>query len=327
MQAMRLNPSAKDPLLLAADLPLPQPGEGEILVRVHAAGVTPTELLWYPTLHHKDGSPRTQAIPGHEFSGVVAAVGPTPATAPEPAIKPATAASSGAVSFHPGQEIYGLNDWFAEGATAEYCLTQPSSIAPRPASLSHQQAAAVPISALTAIQGLFDRGRLQTGERVLIHGASGAVGLFAVQLARLHGAEVIATASASDAPFLRDLGATQIIDYHATRFEDQVRNVDVVLDAVGGDTLIRSFALLNPGGRSVTIAADAESTTDQRIKDAFFIVEPNQQQLLDTASLIAQGKLRVFVKAVYPLADAATAYSSTATPPGAHGKAVIAVPA
>jgi NADPH:quinone reductase-like Zn-dependent oxidoreductase len=177
MKAMRVNGMGQGPALVAAELPEPQPAEGELLIRVRAAGVTPTELVWYPTTHKKEGGARTNAVPGHEFSGVVAALG------------------RGVHDFHVEDEIYGMNDWFADGATAEFCLTQPQNIALKPKSLTHERAATVPIGALTAWQGLIARAKMQAGERVLIHGAAGAVGLFVVQLAHLHGAYVIATAS------------------------------------------------------------------------------------------------------------------------------------
>ena len=309
MKAMRVNDAQRGIVLIPAALPQPQPGEGELLIRVRATGVTPTELLWYPTTHTKEGGARTSAVPGHEFSGVVAALG------------------NGTNSFNVGDEIYGMNDWFAEGATAEFCLTQPQNIAPKPKALTHELAATVPIGALTAWQGLLDRAKLQTGERVLIHGAAGAVGLFAVQLAHLHGACVIATASGRNAEFLRQLGADEVIDYTTSRFEDEVENVDIVFDAVGGETLDRSWNVLKPGGRMVTIAADSEGTQDQRVKDAFFIVEPNQRQLLDLAKLLDAGTLKAFVSAVVPLEEASVAYSRGVRDKHSYGKVVIAVSA
>jgi NADPH:quinone reductase-like Zn-dependent oxidoreductase len=309
MKAMRVNDAQRGIVLIPAALPQPQPGEGELLIRVRATGVTPTELLWYPTTHTKEGGARTSAVPGHEFSGVVAALG------------------NGTNSFNVGDEIYGMNDWFAEGATAEFCLTQPQNIAPKPKALTHELAAAVPIGALTAWQGLLDRAKLQTGERVLIHGAAGAVGLFAVQLAHLHGACVIATASGRNAEFLRQLGADEVIDYTTSRFEDEVENVDIVFDAVGGETLDRSWNVLKPRGRMVTIAADSEGTQEQRVKDAFFIVEPNQRQLLDLAKLLDAGTLKAFVSAVVPLEEASVAYSRAVRDKRSYGKIVIAVSA
>src|SRR5215471_21661038 len=141
MKAMRVNNAQQSPLLVAASLNQPEPGDGELLIRVRATGVTPTELLWYPTTHTKAGGARTDAVPGHEFSGVIAALG------------------KGANNFNVGDEIYGMNDWFAEGATAEFCLTQPQNIALKPKSLTHELAATVPIGALTAWQGLLDHAR------------------------------------------------------------------------------------------------------------------------------------------------------------------------
>jgi NADPH:quinone reductase-like Zn-dependent oxidoreductase len=304
--------------LAPAELPQPKPSPGEVLIRVHAAGVTPTELMWSPTTQTKDGGQRKGAVPGHEFSGTIAALG------------------SDVKSLQVADEVYGMNDWFADGATAEFCVTVPSSIAPKPKSLSHQEAATVHIGALTAWQGLFDRAKLQRGERVLIHGAAGAVGIFAVQLARRAGAHVIATASAADIAFLRQLGAREVIDYRGERFEQKAINIDVVFDAVGDDTLARSWQVLKPNGRLVTIAASSESasdsrasdsrTSDLRTKDAFFIVEPEREQLVEVASLIDSGELSTFVGAAVPLEQAGAAYRREIAATG-KGKVVVSIPA
>jgi NADPH:quinone reductase-like Zn-dependent oxidoreductase len=309
MRAMRLLGSENATELRGADLPQPQPGVNEVLVRVHAAGVTTTELDWYPTTHTKSGDPRTGAIPAHEFSGVVAAVGDQ--------VRDVTA----------GQEIYGMNDWFVEGALAEYCIAVPPGIAPKPASLSHIEAAAVPIPALTAWQGLFDRAKLQSGERVLIHGGAGAVGVFAIQLAHLHGAHVITTAAPRNREFVQQLGADQVIDYTSQRFEDVARDIDVVFDVLGGDTLHRSWNVLKPNGRMVEISssAEAEAKSNLRVAQAFFIVEPNQQQLIEVAKLIDAAKLQVFVDAVVPLAEAADAYTGRLKRSQGRGKIVVDV--
>src|SRR5262245_44348145 len=244
MRIMRLSDSAQSSELVEEHIPQPQPQRGELLVRVYAAGVTSKELVWYPTTHNKEGGRRNRAVPGHEFSGVIAAVG------------------EDTVGFEVGQEVYGMNDWFTDGALAEYCITQPTSVAQKPSRLTHVEAATVPISALTAWQGLFDRARLKSGEHVLVHGGAGAVGIFAIQLARFRGAHVTTTASARNHAFVAQLGAAQVIDYRAVRFEDNIRDIDVVFDTVGGDTLQRSWAVLKPGGRMITIAADSEYTTD-----------------------------------------------------------------
>src|SRR5215470_5601859 len=250
MKAMQVNKADQGPVLIPVELQKPEPGSGEILIHVHAAGVTPTELLWYPTTHAKSGTARVRAVPGHEFSGVITAIG------------------KDVQDFEAGDEVYGMNDWFADGATAEYCITLPQNIARKPATLSHEAAASVPIGALSAWQGLIERAKLEAGERVLIHGGAGAVGLYAVQLAHIRGAHVITTVSTQDIDFVKQLGADEAIDYKASRFEREVRDVDVVFDAVGGDTFERSWGVLKPGGRMVTIAANSEGTADQRVKDA-----------------------------------------------------------
>ena len=294
--------------LTPGDLPRPTPGAGEILIRVHAAGVTPTELAWYPTTHTKAGGPRTDAVPGHEFSGTIESVGPS------------TADSS------IGQEVYGMNDWFAEGATADFCITRPEWVAPKPARLSHAEAASVPIGALTAWQGLFDRAQLQPGERVLIHGGSGAVGVYAIQLARRHGARVITTASVKNAEFLRGLGAEQVIDYRTEPFDKIVKQVDVVFDAVGGETLERSWNLLGANGRLVTIASNSEGTQDERTKKAFFIVEPKRAQLITIGSLLEAASLIPVVDVVVPFSQAGAAYSGEIQNRPGRGKLVVSIP-
>jgi NADPH:quinone reductase-like Zn-dependent oxidoreductase len=188
-----------------------------------------------------------------------------------------------------------MNDWFADGAMAEYCITQPSSVAHKPPHLTHVEAASVPIGALMAWQGLFDRARLQAGERLLVHGGAGAVGIFAIQLARFRGARVTATASARNLAFVTGLGADQVIDYRAVRFEEHVSGMDVVFDTVGGDTPQRSWGVLNSGGRMITIAAERETTTDRRVQQAFFIVEPNHEQLIRIGDLLESGALHPVV--------------------------------
>jgi NADPH:quinone reductase-like Zn-dependent oxidoreductase len=271
--------------------PAPRPGEGEVLVRVHAAGVTPTELTWVPTWTTRTGEPRPlPVIPGHEFSGEIAALG------------------AGVKEVGVGDLVYGLNDWYRDGAQAEYCVARVADLATKPASLDHVHAAATPISALTAWQGLIERGRLVAGERVLIHGAAGGVGSFAVQLARWRGARVTGTASHSNLDFVRRLGADEVIDYQATRFEDVVRDFDVVFDTVGGETLERSWGVLKPGGTVVTIGASGERTADERTRAAFFIVEPSRSQLEEIAWLIDSGAIRPIVGSVFPLAEARQAY-------------------
>jgi len=302
MKALRLNGTPAAPILRLEEIPAPSPGDNEVLIRLFAAAVTPTELGWYPTTHTRDGAPRTGAVPGHEFSGIVEATGRNVA------------------ALVAGTPVFGMNDWFADGASAEYCLALPDHLAHKPASLSHEAAATVPISALTAWQGLFDRAHVQRGERILIHGGGGAVGLFAVQLAHRAGAHVIATASAPSHTLLRELGADELIDYHATGFEDVVSSVDVVFDTVGGETLSRSWPLLLNSDRLVTIASEGER--DPRAQRAFFIVEPHRAQLEQVAALLDRGELRTFIKNVYTLENGAEAYTA---PSAGYGKNVVSI--
>lgn len=307
MKIMRLSDSGQPPLLVEENVPRPQPGRGELLVQIYAAGVTPTELLWYPTAHKKNGEKRSRAVPGHEFSGVIAAVG------------------EATVGFEIGREVYGMNDWFADGAMAEYCIAQPTGVAAKPKRSTPIEAASVPIGALTAWQGLIDRAKLQAGQHVLVHGGAGAVGSFAIQLARLRGAHVTATASARNLAFVSGLGAERVIDYRVARFEATVSGMDVVFDTVGGETLQRSWSVLKPGGKMITIAADSEVTSDERVKQAFFIVEANHQQLSQISELLDAGDLHTVVDAVLPLEQAAAAYGGEVQSRLGRGKMVVAV--
>src|ERR1043166_1751218 len=304
MKAIRLHARGGPEAFTYEDAPQPRPGEGEVLVRVHAAGVIHTELSWIPTWTTQAGEPRSlPVIPGHEFSGEIAALG----------------ARVGGVSV--GDLVYGLNDWYRDGASAEYCAARVADIARKPAVVDHVHAAAAPISALTAWQGLVERAGLVAGQRVLIHGAAGGVGTFAVQLARWRGARVTGTASAANLDLVRSLGADEVIDYRAQRVENVVRDVDVVFDTVGGETLEKSWGVLKSGGKLITVAASGERTTDERIRAAYFIVEPNRTQLAEFARLIDEGALRPIVGAVFPLAEARQAYQYKT----GYGKVVLRV--
>ena len=307
MKVMRFNDSIDSPALIAGTAPEPVPGPGEVLVRLHAAGVTPSELTWYPTTQARDGGVRSGAIPGHEFSGVIQAVG----------------AHLDANEI--GQDVFGMNDWFADGATADYCTAPRSAIAVKPSRLSHAEAASVPIGVLTAWQGLLDRAKVQAGERVLIHGGSGAVGVYAIQLARRAGARITTSASPRNFELLRELGADEVIDYRAGYGAELLHDFDVVFDSVGGETLKRSWDLLKPDGRMVTIVEKSEGTQDDRTAKAFFIVEPNRNQLTEIAALFDAGHLRCFVDAVVPFSHASDAYSGKAQGRRGQGKVVISL--
>ena len=305
MKAWVTGDSPKAPPMLVYDAPVPTPGPGEILVRVQAAGVTPTELSWYPTSHHRDGSPRTRAILGHEFAGTIVAVG------------------EGVTAYSGGEEIFGMNDWFEPGVIAEFCVTTPGFVALKPRSLSFAEAATVPIGALTAWQGLVERAMLQKGERVLIHGGAGAVGVYAVQLARLQQAHVITTASERNRQFLMQLGANEVIDYRTQDFAEAARGIDVVFDTVGGEVLRRSWELLNPGGRLVTIASDPDLEKEQRHKNAFLLVQANGEQLARIARLLDDGTLHTVIDAIIPCTQADAAFCGRIPHRMGRGKMVV----
>jgi NADPH:quinone reductase-like Zn-dependent oxidoreductase len=304
MRAIRIHERSGLGMFRYEEAPVPKPGAGEVLVRVHAAGVTPGELEWFPTWFTRIVQPRPlPVIPGHEFAGEVVEVGER----------------TEGVSV--GDRVFGLNDWFCDGALAEYCVTRPDFIVPLPDSLDELSAAVTPISALTASQGLLHRGRLAKGNRVLVHGGAGSVGQFAVQIARWRGAHVIATCSAANEAFVRELGAHETIDYQAVAFESAVSGIDLVFDTVGGDTLDRSWQVLGPSGRLVTISNDGTTSKDPRVRSAFFIVEPDRTQLEDLTEWIGEGILRPGVAGVFPLARAVEAFETKPL----RGKSVVKV--
>lgn len=292
MKAIRLHARGGPEQLVYEEAPRPAPGPGDAVVRVYATGITRTELTWDQTYQNPDGSPRLPSIPGHEFSGVIESV------------------PIGVRDLGPGDAVYGLADFPRNGAAAEYLAVRAANLALKPRTLDHVHSAALTLSGLTAWQALFTHGGLERGQRVLIHGGAGGVGAFAVQLAKWKGAHVIATSSAGNFEFLRGLGADELIDYTATRFEDVVRGVDVVLDAVGGDTVERSWQTLRPGGAMISVATSIpeEEPAKHGVRGLFFIVEPDREQLEEMAKLVDQGRLKVFVAKVFPLAQARDAF-------------------
>lgn len=296
MKAIRIHGRGGPERLVYEDVPQPHPGQGEVLVRVSATGVIANELQWSETYETRTGSKRSLPIPGHDLSGVVEEVG------------------SGVTTISKGAAVYALTAFDRDGAEAEYCIALPSELAPKPRTLDDVQAAAVPLTALTAWQALFEHAGLAAGQTILIHGAAGGVGVFAVQLARLTGAQVIATASAHNRDFLRELGATQIIDYTTTPFEEVVHDADVVLDTIGGDTLEHSYQVVKPGGVLVSVASppSAEKAKAQSVRSAWFVVEPNREQLIQIGDLIDTGQIRPIIETVFPLSQAHQAYEQGA---------------
>ncbi len=308
MKAVRLHQRGGPEQLVYEDAPRPTPGPGDALVRVYACAITRDELTWGTTYTNQQGRDRLPTIPGHEIAGVVEALA---GDAREPAV---------------GAAVYGLADFRRDGGAAEYVLVRAADLAGKPATLSHVEAAAVPLAALTAWQALFDHAHLSRGQRVLIHAAAGGVGTYAVQLAHWRGAFVIGTARVANAPFLRGLGADDVIDYSVDRFEDKVSGVDVVLDAVGGETLARSWGIVRKGGTVVTIADSAPADTAARygVRGVEFIVEPNRRQLIEIARLLDAGTVRAIIEETFPLREARRAFERSA-PGHNRGKVVLEV--
>ena len=297
MKAIRIHGRGGPDHLVYEDAPQPHPGPGEVLVRVYATGVIANELRWSETYETPSGSKRVLPIPGRDLSGVVEEVGP------------------GVTTLTKGSEVYAMMAYGRDGAEAEYAIALPAELAPKPRTLDYVQAAAVPLAALTAWQALFEHASLVAGQTVLIHGAAGGVGVFAVQLAHWAGTHVIATASARNRDFLRELGANEIIDYTTTRFEEVVQGVDLIFDTVGGDTLQRSWQVIKPGGLLVSIVSPpppADVVKAHNVRFAWFVVEPNRDELLQIGELIDAGQLRPIIDTVFPLAQARQAYEQGA---------------
>src|SRR5258708_9052892 len=297
MKAIRIHGRGGVYLLVYDDAPQPHLGRGEVLVGVCATGVVANELKWAENYENEAGGKRVLPIHGRDLSGVVEEVGP------------------GVTTLTKGSEVYGMLAYGRDGAEAEFTIALPSELVPKPRTLDHVQAAAVPLTALTAWQALFEHAGLAAGQTILIHGASGGVGVFAVQLAHWTGAHVIATTSARNRDFLRALEADEIIDYTATRFEAVFHHVDVVFDTVGGDTLQRSWQVVRPGGVLVSVFSPRPSFAEAKAHDvrpAWFVVEPNREQLIQIGTLIDAGRIRPIIETVLPLSQARQAYEQVA---------------
>ncbi len=293
MKAIRIHQEHGSKELIFEDVDQPQAGDGEVLVRVHATSVTPAELGWGATWTTHTGVERHFPIPGHELSGVIEQVGVQVA------------------DLRVGQEVYGFTAFDRDGSEAEYTIALPAELAPKPTSIDHVHTAAVPLAALTAWQALFDHAALVAGQTILIHGAAGGVGSFAVQLARWAKARVIGVDAPWNEALLREIGCDQVIDYTTTRFEDVVHNADVVLDAVGaGDALERSWGVLKPGGILIFLARPPapKQAEAHSVRAVFFIVQTNRGELARIGELIDAGQLRPIVAEVLPLAQAGQAY-------------------
>jgi NADPH:quinone reductase-like Zn-dependent oxidoreductase len=271
------------------DVPVPEPKENEVLVRVIASGVNPADPLIVSGKYAKEFGTHLPLIPGYDVAGIVVKSG------------------SRIKKLKPGDAVYAYVLW--GGGWAEYAVATEGEAAPKPKSLSYIEAGAVPLAALTAWQALIDTAQLGAGQTALIHGGSGGVGSFAVQIAKERGAKVIATASTRNQDILKQLGADVAIDYTKTRFENIAKNVDVVLDTVGGETLARSYAAIKAGGivTSLRTRPDQAELDKHRIRGAPIAVKPDADELAKIGQLIDEKKIRVVVSQVLPLTDAAKA--------------------
>ncbi|WP_039804030.1 NADP-dependent oxidoreductase [Nocardia araoensis] len=282
--------------LTQTDMPYPHAAENDVIVRVHAAGFTPGELDWPATWSDRAGRDRTPTIPGHELAGVVVELG------------------YGTTGLTVGQRVFGPTDWTRNGSLAEYAAVEARNLAPLAADIDYTVAAALPISGLTAWQGLFDHAHLATGQSVLVHGAAGGVGSIAVQLARAAGAHVIGTGRADDRDVVLGLGAQAFLDLGGDDLQ-QVGEVDVVFDVIGGEILERSIELVRPGGTLVTITMPPPAQPENG-RAIFFVVEPDRARLLDLAQRLRSGRLDPIVGAVRPLSETAAAFARHRRTPG-----------
>jgi NADPH:quinone reductase-like Zn-dependent oxidoreductase len=279
-----------------ADIAYPHAAQNDVIVRVHAAGFTPGELDWPTTWTDRVGRDRTPSVPGHELSGVVAELG------------------HGTTGLTVGQRVFGLAEWSRDGSLAEFAAVEARNVAPLPADIDHTVAAAVPISGLTAWQGLIDHARLTTCQTVLIHGAAGGVGSIAVQLARDVGARVIGTGRTADRETALGVGVHAFLDLETEKLED-AGEVDVVFDVIGGEIRDRSAALVRAGGTLVT-TIDVPKVQPMDGRAVFFVVEADRARLADLAQRLRDGRLKPIVGAVRPLAEAPAAFAPDRRTPG-----------
>jgi NADPH:quinone reductase-like Zn-dependent oxidoreductase len=290
MNAIRLQQYGGPEQLRYEDAPTPKPSPGQVLVRVQAASVNPFDFK-LASGAFKQMMPITFPFtPGGDFAGVIESVG------------------AGVTELERGDAVFGNSP--GGGSYAELVTARTSTIAARPAKLAPIDAAAVGVAAQTAWQALFDEGRLERGQTVLIHGAAGGVGTFAVQLAHWKGARVIATGSAEHVEYLRSLGADQPVDYRATPFDSVAKGVDLVLDLVGGETQKRSYAVIKPNGRllSTVQPPSQEEASKHKVSASFVSMQPSDKRLNQLADLLASGAIKSVVTKRYPLAQAADAW-------------------
>jgi NADPH:quinone reductase-like Zn-dependent oxidoreductase len=290
MMAWRVHEFGPPDVMKFEEVPRPDPGSGEVLVKVEAAGVGPWDA-WI----RAGKSALPQPLPltlGSDLSGEIVALG------------------KGVADLRAGDQVYGVTNPRFIGAYAEFAVASAAMVSTKPRSLSFVQAASVPVIAVTAWQALFDHAHLEAGQTVVIHGAAGNVGAFAVQLARRAGMRIVATAASNDVAFLRNLGANTVIDFQTQRFEEHVHDADAVIDLVGGETQTRSFQVLRRGGKLISAVSPPDQDIAKRhsVEAAFFLVNVTSRYLAQMAALLDGGELRTHVGAVLQLKDASEAH-------------------
>ena len=297
MKAIVIHSYGGPEVLKYEDAPRPEPKEDEILIRVIAASVNPVDVAIRSGKYADYFHTKLPLIPGMDAAGVVEKVG------------------ANVTKFKTGDSVYAFFTLAEEGGYAQFVIAKENELAPKPKSLTYEEAAAVPAVGSTAWQALVDGADLTSGQTVLIHGGSGGVGHCAIQIAKARGARVIATASTANQEFLKKLGADQAIDYTKTKFEDVVKDVDVVLDAVGGETLRRSYGVVKKGGVIVTIAGEPDEAALKQhdIRGVSLEAVPKANVLEDLTKLIDAGKLKPVVSKTFALAEAAKAQDAIAT--------------
>ncbi|TGQ30422.1 NADP-dependent oxidoreductase [Mesorhizobium sp. M00.F.Ca.ET.216.01.1.1] len=285
------NQSAGTAGMTLVERPKPQAAINDVVVQVHASGFVPTELEWPSTWTDRRDQERTPSIPGHELAGVVAALG------------------YGTTGLSVGQRVFGLADWYRDGTLAEYIAIEARNLAPLPGEVDFTVGASLPISGLTAWQGLFQHGRLQAGQSVLAHGAAGAVGSMVTQLAREAGAYVIGTGRAADRQKALDFGANEFVDLENDALED-IGSIDLVFDVIGGDIQKRSAALIRAGGTLVTVVGPAEARPAVGLA-VDFVVESDRAQLSQIVQRVRDGRLRTNIGKVSALDEAVATFNAS----------------
>ena len=291
MKAIQIHEFGGPEVLKYEDAPKPKPAEDEVLIKVFASGVNPID--WKIRAGHAKGKFPVQfpLIPGWDVSGEIEEVG------------------SNIKNFRKGDEVYSRPDPLRNGTYAEYVVVKANLVNLKPKSISHEKAAGVPLAGLTAWQALFDYGHLEKDQKVLIHAASGGVGTFAVQFAKWKGAYVIGTTSEENIDFVEDLGADEVIDYKNEKFEDLLKDVDLVIDLIGGDTQKRSLNVIKPGGRLITTVQpeNLEKAKEKNIHIEGFLAQSLPEELEQIKQLIDSGKVKPVIAVIIPLKDAAKA--------------------